>query len=71
MERHLSTGVATIVALLAERRTTSALSGIPFELMEDADFGADHTTPRDKVGDWILTLANQRALVAKKAANER
>jgi hypothetical protein len=37
MERHLSTGVATIVALMAATRTASGRVDIPFDPTEDAD----------------------------------
>jgi hypothetical protein len=69
MERHLSTGVATIVALMAARRTASGRGGIPFDPMKDADFAADDVPPRDQVGDWILSLARRRALTGKTRAD--
>ena len=61
MERHLSTGVATIVALMAATRTASGRADIPFDPVEDADFAAERAAPRDQVGDWLLRLARHRA----------
>jgi hypothetical protein len=53
MERHLSTGVATIVALMAATRTAFGRVDIPFDPMEDADFLAEHVAPRDQVGGLV------------------
>jgi hypothetical protein len=71
MERHLSTGVATIVALMAATRTTSGRLDIPFDPTEDADFSAEHVAPRDQVGDWLLSLARRRALTGGKASRRK
>jgi hypothetical protein len=68
MERHLSTGVATIVALMAATRTASGRVDIPFDPVDDADFSAEHVAPRDQVGDWLLSLARRRALTGGKAS---
>jgi hypothetical protein len=54
MERHLSIGVTTIVALMAACRIASGRGDIPFDPEDDADFAADHVAPRDQVGDWLL-----------------
>ena len=70
MERHLSAGVATIVALMAACRTASGRSDIPFDPVEDADFSAEHVASRDQVGDWLLSLARQRTSTGKKPAAE-
>jgi hypothetical protein len=71
MERHLSTGVATIVALMAARRAASGPAHIPFDPAEDADFGAEHVAPRDQVGDWLLSLARRGALTREKAGRRK
>jgi hypothetical protein len=71
MERHLSTGVATIVALMAATRTASRRVDIPFDPMEGADFSAEHVAPRDQVGDWLLSLARRRALTGEKASRRK
>jgi hypothetical protein len=70
MERHRSTGVATIVALMAAARTVSGRIDTPFDPVEDADFAAEHVAPRDQVGDWLLRLARRRALTGEKPADE-
>ena len=57
MERHLSTGVATIVALMAATRTASRRVDIPFDPMEGADFSAEHVAPRDQVGARAFALS--------------
>jgi hypothetical protein len=57
MERHLSTGVATIVALM--RMTVSGRGDIPFDSLEDADSAVEQVAPRDRVGDWLLSLAQR------------
>jgi hypothetical protein len=66
MERHLSTGVATIVALMAATRTAFCRGAV-----EDADFAAEYAAPRDQVGDWLLSLAGQRASIREKAARRK
>jgi hypothetical protein len=71
MERHLSTGVATIVALMAETRSAFGRVDIPFDPMEDTDFSAEHVAPRDQVGDWLLSLARRRALAREKASRRK
>jgi hypothetical protein len=70
MERHLSTGVATIVALMAACRTASGRVDIPFDPV-DADFSAEHVVPRDLVGDWLLSLARRHALAGAKASRRK
>jgi hypothetical protein len=59
MERHLSTGVATIVALM--RMTVSGRGDVLFGSLEDADSAVEHVAPRDCVGDWLLSLAPRRS----------
>ena len=62
MERHLATGVATIVALMVECRTafgkgncrSTTLEDILFDA--DGDLAADNVVPRDVVGDWLVSL---------------
>ena len=71
MERHLSTGVATIVALMAATRTASGRVDIPFDPTEEADFSAEHVAPRDQVGDWLLSLARWRASTGEKASRRK
>ena len=71
MERHLSTGVATIVALMAATRTASGRADIPFDPVEDADFAAERAAPRDQVGDWLLRLARHRASTGEKAGRRK
>jgi hypothetical protein len=62
MERHLPAGVATTVPLMA-RRAAPGTVDIRFDAVEkilpdaEADFAAEHVTPRDVVGDWLLSLA--------------
>jgi hypothetical protein len=51
MERHLSAGVATIVALMAACRTASGRGGILFDPVEDADFLTEHVASHDQAGD--------------------
>jgi hypothetical protein len=60
MERHLSTGAATMVALMAACRTASSEGDVLFDPEKDAYFAAEHAAPRDKVGDWLLSLARRR-----------
>jgi hypothetical protein len=71
MERHLSTGVATIVALMAATRTASGRVDIPFDPVDDVDFSAEHVAPRDRVGDWLLSLGRRRALTGEKASRRK
>ena len=66
MERHLSTGVATIVALMAAYRSASGRGAC--DPMEHADSAVKHVAPRDQVGDWLLSLARRRALSGDMAA---
>ena len=71
MERRLSTGVATTVALMAARRAAAGKVDIRSDAVEkilldaEADFAAEHVTPRDVVGEWLLSLAAGRRTPAK------
>jgi hypothetical protein len=64
MERHFSTGVVTIVALMAARRAASDRNDIWSDGGEamhvnteaEAKFAAKQATPRDVVGDWLSRL---------------
>ena len=62
MERHLPADIATTVALMA-RRAAPGRDDIRFDAVEkilldaEADFAAEHVTPCDVVGDWLLSLA--------------
>jgi hypothetical protein len=68
MERHFSTGVSTIVALMAVQREVSGRADIPPDAAEDIHFvldtevdcAAKHVVPRDAVGDWLSSLARAR-----------
>ena len=63
MERHLSAGVATTVALLAVRagRVDIRFDAVEKILLDaEADFAAEHVAPCDVVGDWLLSLAAGR-----------
>jgi hypothetical protein len=66
VERYLSTGVATIVALMAARRAASGRSDIRSDAVEEirfdaeADFAGDHVASRDVVGEWLLSLTAGR-----------
>jgi hypothetical protein len=68
VERHFSTGVSTIVALMAVQRAISGRADIPSDAAEDISFAsitevdraADHVIPRDAVGDWLSSLVGVR-----------
>jgi hypothetical protein len=62
MERHLPTGVATTGALMARRAVPGRID-VRFDAVEkilldaEAGFAVEHATPRDVIGDWLLSLA--------------
>jgi hypothetical protein len=65
MERHFSTGVSTIVALMAVQRAVSDRGNVPtaaedIRFVSDTEVGcaAEHVIPRDAVGDWLSSLAS-------------
>jgi hypothetical protein len=64
MERHFSTGVSTIVALMAVQRAAPGRADTPPDAAEDIHFvsqtevccAAEQVIPRDAVGDWLSSL---------------